>query len=451
MPTGTDASNWETHLSSLHAPCRQKAIDFFIIQAENNKHECPPATQPGNLHAHTFYSFNCYGYSPTHFALLARRAGMEVAGIVDFDVLDGLMEFHEAGNRLNLRTVVSLETRVMVSSFARRVINSPGEPAIAYHMAAGFTRLPDDIVSRSFLQRLSEQAAQRNREVINRVNHVLKPALIHYEADVLPLTPNQNATERHICQAFARKAAKVIDPEYLAKFWVDKLGSAIAAEDLPESPTLLNRLRARTMKQGGPGYVPPRPESFPSIDDFNQFALACGALPTLAWLDGFSDGESDMDAWLAASGACILNIIPDRNFTPGQPDRKLEKLREVMAWARAMELPVIAGTEMNSYGQKFVDDFAAEELKPFVPVFQEGARIVYAHTVLQRAGGFGYLGHWADRHFPVRADRNAFFAALGAHCEPSREIKLAGITEQTSPDELLRRIDASCVPSIGTF
>ena len=50
-----------------------------------------------NLHAHTFCSYNCYGYSPTKYAWLARNAGLAVAGIVDFDVLDGLDEFYEAG------------------------------------------------------------------------------------------------------------------------------------------------------------------------------------------------------------------------------------------------------------------------------------------------------------------------------------------------------------------
>ena len=51
-----------------------------------------PAAQPiVNAHAHTFYSFNYKGYSPTTFALEAKRAGLEIGGIVDFDVLDGCL------------------------------------------------------------------------------------------------------------------------------------------------------------------------------------------------------------------------------------------------------------------------------------------------------------------------------------------------------------------------
>jgi hypothetical protein len=44
------------------------------------------------LHAHTFFSYNAYGYSPSHFAFLARIRGLAVAGIVDFDMLDGMEE-----------------------------------------------------------------------------------------------------------------------------------------------------------------------------------------------------------------------------------------------------------------------------------------------------------------------------------------------------------------------
>ena len=36
----------------------------------------------------------------------------------------------------------------------------------------------------------------------------LAPLALDYEADAVPLTPKGNATERHLCLAYARKAAK---------------------------------------------------------------------------------------------------------------------------------------------------------------------------------------------------------------------------------------------------
>jgi hypothetical protein len=42
----------------------------------------PPAALRGiaNMHCHTFFSFNAYGYSPTGLAWLARQRGYRTAG-----------------------------------------------------------------------------------------------------------------------------------------------------------------------------------------------------------------------------------------------------------------------------------------------------------------------------------------------------------------------------------
>ena len=43
-----------------------------------------------NLHFHSFFSYNAEGFSPSHIAWEARKAGLYAAGLCDFDVLDGL-------------------------------------------------------------------------------------------------------------------------------------------------------------------------------------------------------------------------------------------------------------------------------------------------------------------------------------------------------------------------
>lgn len=431
---------WEQDLDSLDPVRRESALWEFQLHAPLLAQSTSPAVKPGNLHSHTFYSFNCYGYSPSRYALLARRHGMEVAGIVDFDVLDGLEEFLQAGRLLNLRSVVSLETRVFVPEFETRVINSPGEPGVAYHMATGFTTPPAGDMQSSFLHGLRQRSAQRNISIVERVNYLLTDTAIELQTDVRPLTPSGNATERHLVLAYARKAAKVISRDKLLAYWTGKLGPGVDEADLPESPKLLNLIRARTMKLGGPGYIKPDRSTFPAMADFNRFATAAGAIPTVAWLDGTSAGEQAMEEFCtvaAASGAAALNIIPDRNFTPGVQDQKLRNLYDVMALAERLQWPVIAGTEMNSPGQKFVDNFEATELRPLIPAFQQGARILYAHTALQRTAGIGYLGDWAGRHLPRREDRNAFFNEVGQRLEPRREPLLAQFDQHHTPDEIL--------------
>ncbi len=323
--------------------------------------------EPGrelNLHAHTFFSYNAYGYSPTHFAVLARQRGLAYAGIVDFDVLDGLEEFYEAGELLGLNTVVSMETRVFVPEFATRVINSPGEPGIAYHMGVGFARFVEHPT-------LRKTAEQRNRQLVARVNAFTAPVTLDYDRDVLPLTPNGNATERHICEAYARKGS--------AEFWRSKLG------DWPADPVQQQALiRARLMKQGGVGYVRPDSGSFPTMADFNRFVLEAGAIPTLAWLDGTSEGERAIEELFAvamASGAAALNVIPDRNLSTPE---KIQNLRAVVALAQKHDFPIIVGTEMNAPGNKFVDDFSHPVLKELLPVFLESARRVHQHVRRRR-------------------------------------------------------------------
>lgn len=388
-----------------------------------------------NLHAHTFYSYNVFGYSPSKYAWLAKREGLAVAGIVDLDVLDGLEEFLEAGKLLGLKTCVSIESRVFMPEFATRVVNSPGEPGIVYHMGVGFPHK----VEHPILDLLRRTAQDRVRQMTARVNTYLSPVGLDFENDVVPLTPKGNVTERHVCEAYEHKAEQVFpDPARRAAFWMSKLGGAPA----PGAP-LQSLIRAKTMKQGGVGYVLPASSSFPTMAEMNRFVLESGAIPTLAWLDGTSEGESSLEELFEVAvslGMAALNIIPDRNYSAGVRDQRLQNLRDVVALAERMQFPIIVGTEMNAPGNKFVDSFDSAELKPFLPIFLRGAYIVYAHSVLQRRLGLGYLSAWAGRHFASRQEKNTFFEALGGSLEPRSEDRLAGLSADPSPAQVLAAI-----------
>jgi hypothetical protein len=385
--------------------------------------------EPGgdvNLHAHTFYSYNAYGYSPSKFAWLARKSGLAAAGIVDFDVLDALEEFWAAGKLLGLKRCASLESRVFAPEFSTRVINSPGEPGIAYHMGAGFPRE----VKHPLLSQMRRTSEARNRELVRRVNEFLKPVALDYDEDVLSLTPNGNATERHICEAYSKKGD--------AAFWKSKLGDCPA-----DAGKLQALIRSKLMKKGGPGYVPPGEDSFPLMADMNRFVQESGAIPTLTWLDGTSEGEKAIEELFAvavASGAAAINIIPDRNYSPGVKDQKLQNMYDVVALAEKHDFPVIVGTEMNAPGNKFVDDFNSAELNPLAPVVLKGAHIVYAHSVLQRESGLGYLSAWAKSHFKTVAVKNEFYEKLGRHLQPAQEDKLHGLPSDVTPEEIFAKI-----------
>jgi hypothetical protein len=402
--------------------------------------------EPGrfvNVHCHTFFSYNTYGYSPVKFAWLARKAGLAVVGTTDFDVLDALDEFREACRRLGLKGCSGMETRVYVPEFSTRVINSPGEPGISYHMGVGFPSSKVPASQRNFLRGLKQTAQQRNRDLMQRVNRYLRPIELDYERDVLTLTPAGNATERHMCLAYARKARDHFSEASndLAEFWSQKLGADAKKLGLPEGRDLLNTLRAKTMKRGGVGYVQPDSGSFPLMADTNRFLLAAGGMPVHTWLDGTSDGEQAIEELLdvaMSTGAVAINVIPDRNYTPGSQDQKVKNLYHVVEVAQRRHLVIVEGTEMNSPGQKFVDDFNAEELAPLLPVFLKSAHIIYAHSVLQQQCGLGYTSAWANKHFGTAERKNAFFEEVGANLKPQQEDTLRGLGKTASPKDILK-------------
>jgi len=432
----------EQQLDDFSPARRHEALTALVAAAYAGKQPLPAPGVAHNLHAHTFFSYNAYGYSPSRFAWLARKAGLALGGIVDFDVLDGLEEFQAARRLLDLPGCTGMETRVFVPEFAQWVINSPGEPGVAYTMGIGFPRRQIPAEAEKFMAGLRRTAGVRNRELLARVNAFMAPVTVDFEKDLLPLTPAGNATERHICLAYARKAQRHFpDPTALKTFWIEKLGAEAGSVDFPEGAKLQNLIRAKTMKQGGVGYVQPGRGSFPTLADFNQFVLACDAIPTLCWLDGTSAGEQKLEElWRVAmsSGCAALTIIPDRNYKPGVQDQKLKNLYHVVDLAQKLHLPVTIGTEMNSPGNKFVDSFETAELKPLVPVFLRGAHIVYAHAALQREAGKGYLSAWAKHNYPAAADRNAFFEQVGKALVPAREAALAALPPNATPAQVLQ-------------
>jgi len=434
----------ECKLDSFDYAERQQALDALCKMRAGGKMALPEAGTDVNLHCHTFFSYNCYGYSPSKFAYLALKRGLAVAGVVDFDVLDGLEEFIEAAKKLGLKGCAGIESRVFVPEFSDKVINSPGEPGISYHMGVGFPKSRFVGKHKRFLEGLRDIAQQRNRALMKRVNTYLCPAELDYEKDIVTLTPSGNPTERHICLAYARKANKLFGQGgELAKFWSEKLGVEINSTYLPEGVELLNTIRSKTMKRGGVGYVQPDAGAFPKMAEMNEFVLAAGGIPTMTWLDGTSDGEKEIERLVEVamkSGTAAVNVIPDRNITGSNKDEKTKNLYDTVELAESLNLPVVVGTEMNTPGQNFVDSFDAEELKPLVPIFLKGAYIVYAHSVLQRESGLGYSSKWAGKNFAGAAEKNKFYEKVGKSLKPKQEDVLARLGGDVTSKEILERI-----------
>jgi hypothetical protein len=430
----------EAKLNDFDRQVRATALNE--LQSQGNAIPLEPESNVANMHCHTFFSFNAYGHSPTSLAWLAKRRGFRLIGMVDFDVLDAVDEFLNACEQVGVRGSAGMETRVYVPEFATREINSPGEPGIYYHMGIGFTssKVPESVSG--ILADLCQRATRRNQSMIERLNAYLDPVKIDYAHDVLPLTPGGNPTERHMVVAYINAARTVPDQ---AAFWAGKLNIAPeqASKLMSDPANFQNTIRSKLMKRGGPGYVQPGPESFPVVEDFHKLIVACGALPCATWLDGTSAGEQaigELMDMLVRKGAVAMNIVPDRNWNITDPDvkrLKVQKLYEVVQLAQDLALPLNVGTEMNSYGQKLVDDFDAPELAPVQQAFLDGAHFIYGYTALQRHYGLGYQSDWARAQLPSRRERNDFYTKVGYTLSPGKP-KITLDTNMTPADILSR-------------
>ena len=417
-------------LSDFDKKVRFEELSKVLKNVEFTKSE----VESVNTHIHTFYSFNIDGLSPTEVIYKAKMYGLEVAGTVDFDVLDAMDEVFEVGDTLKLRTIASLETRAYVEDYKEREINSPGECGILYSMGVGFVRLPKEgTEAYEILQSMRKGARDRNVSLIGRLESTLAPLFIDYSKDVESLTPAGNVTERHIVEALEAKSRATFTGDELASYWSVRLGVSVGdvAKLLGDSNALRNTIRSKLMKRGSVGYVAPDSTTFPPLADVMKMIKESKAIPCWAWLDGFSDGEKNAEElveYMVSAGIRSIAIIPERNWNFSDVELKAKKisaLKDIVEAGKKKDMLFVVGTEMNGFGQPFVDDFAAAELAPFVDDFLTGAYAVYGHTLLERAVEKGLMSSWAEEMFGSNYhEANEFYAELGrASKDPAADIK----------------------------
>ncbi len=419
-------SDFLSQLSSFDPSVRRNALETLAAGTS-----FPPESEDMNMHIHTFFSYNGEGWSPSRVAYEMKKLGLYSAAICDFDVLQGLDEFLAAADLLRLRSAVAFESRVFFQEYAAQEINSPGEPGVFYFMGMGFVKAPQKgSKTAEVFSEMLNQSHVRNRNLISRVNAHLAPMALDYEKDVLPLTPDHNATERHIVFAFYQKALDFFgSPEKANKFWAGAFKADVQElnEKNKNSNAFQEFLRSKLMKRGGLGYEQPTQKTFPSLDTVIAMIRDCKAIPMSAWLDGSLPGEQnpvEQLECLLSKKVEAVNIIPDRNWNfkdPAVQTQKIIELDRYMKAAQKLDLPVNIGTEGNKPGQRLVDDLNAEAVKRYRPLFLQGAQIIVGHTRLLRFANFSYIDEKAQNLFPERRRRNEFFAAVGALPAPDHK------------------------------
>lgn len=437
-------------LGSLQTEERRAALNEAVRSFEEHLVIRPQETGWVNVLARTFFSYSAEGFSPARLAWEAVIRGLSVVGTADFDNLGALGETFAAGDALSIRATVSLETLATVQSYSDRDINCPGAPGFMFVLGAGFTEVPSlDTEHGRLIASLPDKARDRNIALIGKINALLAPVSVDYQEDVVPLTPAGNASGRHLCAAYARKARTIFTEFHdLAVFWADVLGRSPTDAEclLGDDNAFMDVLSEKLEQMGLSIYCQTQPNDYPPITEFFRAVKASGAVPCLFWRDGQSLGESNPDKLLDDAllwGAHAIGLTPDSSWNLDNPDdkaKKLASLAELVRAARERHLPLLAGSLMNKPGQKFVDSFDAPEIAPFFRDFSDSAFWLYGHTTMQRAAGMGLYSEWAAHHFSAdRAKANAFYLELGKKALPGKaaRTRIASLGSEVEPGEIL--------------
>jgi len=331
-----------------------------------------------NAHIHTFHSFNYKNWSPFRIVFEAWKKGLLYTGTVDFDTLSGIEETLLAGKFLEIKVIGGFESRVFLKEMKDKVINSPNEPGIFYLCGKGFKKVPEKNSGEwKFFENLKKIAQDRNKKVIDKINNYLSEVKIDYKEDVLPLTPSENPTERHIILAYYIKSKNNLGEKFY-DFWSEVLN--IEKEKIEEIENenmsqLYEVIRQKLIKFGGPGYVKAESSDFPLFDDVVKMVVKAEGIPIGTWLDGTNEGERSPEFFielLKEKGIKGITIIPERNWNikdKMEKEIKVKNLDKFMETCIKMNMPVICGTEMNKYGQPFVDNFKVPEISKYLGYF----------------------------------------------------------------------------------
>ncbi len=408
------------------------------------------ADSPGesNNHVHTIYSFS--PYSPSMAALLAREAGLEVAGSVDHDSISASREMVAACASVGIGGVTGCELRVGFRDlppgegesegkrlpFADRKINNPDSRGIVYMTIQGVPAGRVDELS-SFLEPIRAKRIERTARMAASASELLRAsgaAGIDMGRDVLARSMSREGggvTERHLLAAVAAALiARYGRGEALLAGLEKGLGiaprgkiAALLAD--PGNPMLdydlLGVLKAgfldRIFEQPGEAECPPASQVV-------AYARSIGAIPAYAYLgdvgesptgdkkaEKFEDDfiEELFDA-VKAAGFLAVAYMPPRNTA--------EQLTRVRRLCDERGLMQISGVDINSPRQSFN---CPELRRPEFSNLRDSTWALVAHERLSSIDpGVGLFSAGNALAALPLSERLASYAKAGRALDPSR-------------------------------
>ena len=323
-----------------------------------------------NNHIHTTYSFS--PYSPSLAVYMAKAAGLQTAGIMDHDTMNGVHEFMEAGRIMDLPTTVGMECRV---DFSRTELhsyrlNNPDQKSIAY---VAIHAVPSGRISEldDFFKPLRQYRQERNRIMINNINRIFRNSEINLESDrdVLPLSMAHDGgvmTERHLVFALSHKIRqkfpngrrlvnylendlKIKIPEKNKMFLLDDANPIYLYD-------LLNVLKSSLVEM----FYEPAGKECAEVKDIINLCQKLGAVSAYAYLGDVKESvtgdkkpQKFEDAYLEKLFSVIKNLgFKAVTYMPARNSR--EQLDRVRCLCEKMNLLQISGEDINSPRQSFI-------------------------------------------------------------------------------------------------
>lgn len=358
-----------------------------------------------NLHIHTPYSFSAFT-DIREAVNLARKQGIFVLGISDFNTTEGYGDFTEECQNAGIFPAYCMETialSVEDQGIGRRW-NDPNNPGAIYFCGKGL-RYPvqyDHNVQYTLL-RISQAAETRSRRMIELMNHHLSKTVPGIQLDYNNIrdTMTQGAVrERHLAKALQQVILKLFPGTAERATALESLYGAESKVDSADKVALQEELRSNLLKAGKPAFVEESPEAYISLEEARSLILNMGGIPCYPVLADGTKGEltevernpESLCHELLHRGIYCVEFIPTRN--------DINLLRKYISVFKGKEIILTAGTEHNT-----------PRMEPMVPrcrggveldemlkeAFWEGACVVAAHQYLTGIGQPGYIDALGER------------------------------------------------------
>jgi hypothetical protein len=346
---------------------------------------------------------------------MAKKEGVKVVGINDFNTTDGYAVWaEECGKRMlfplfNIE-FISLNKEDQANGIR---VNDPNNPGRIYLCGKGM----------AFPQELKEPYLSQLNQIISESNHHVEKMcaklneLLLFCGTSFTISFNEvkktltkgNIRERHLAKALRMKVTGIFTSEAEKLDFYKKLFNGKAMKSsINDTAGIENEIRGNLLKSGGAAFVPESIEAFLDMEAVRQIIIHAGGIPTYPFLaddakGNFTDFEKDKEMAvkiLKKRGIASVEFITTRNT--------IAVLEDYAGYCWDNGFVVTFGSEHNTPAMEPLTLYASNGAK-LTPKLMEinyiGTCIIAAHQFLVGKGKKGYID---ENGVPELANRNNF-------------------------------------------